>query len=160
MSYSLPETAASDPRATPVLQTFAFISRVKNVCWHHDKPPHTHPQRQDIMTSLPHWMFFLLFFFLSRLTGIRGLYRGGCSWIQSGSFSSAVVSWCLLLNQISKHNMRSYKNVLMPAGGIELQPWHRQCLVRRKELLRPKKIDTNKNIVYIADKSDFQWNRK
>lgn len=105
---------------------------------------------------------FFAFFFLSRLTGIRGLYRGGCSWIQSGSFSSAVVSRCLVLNQISKHNMRSYKNVLMPAGGIELQPWHRQCLVRRKELLgqKKKKIDTNKNIMYIADKCDFQRNRK
>lgn len=76
-----------------------------------------------------------------------------------GFLSSVVVALCLVLNQISKHNMRSYKNVLMPAGGIE-PPQCQWYSVRRKVLLgqKKKKIQIQTSL-YITDTSDRQWKR-
>lgn len=105
----------------------------KYICWHRDQSP-------------PNWYddFSAEDFFGSRGSRVFIAEEAAESKEMNaprppqGFLSSVVVARCLVSNQISKHNMRSYKNVLMPAGGIE-PPQCQWYSVRRKVLLGQKK---------------------
>lgn len=141
--------------APPFLRNLCLHrEREKYICWHRDqkRPP---PQpRTDTTTSARK------IFFGSRGSRVFIAEEAAESKATNaprpprGFLSSVVVARCLVLNQISKHNMRSYKNVLMPAGGIE-PPQCQWYSVRRKVLPGQKKEKKKNTNIFVHYR--YKW---